>query len=116
MTFVQVIVGRVVAGSGVVFRYENPSNYWSLLASPLGGRWSLVKVVDGDQTVLESYGPAATGRGTTVMLRFDGDRIEVEIDGVALGDMSDPDLQDKNRVGFVVPAGARAAFDQIVGG
>ena len=50
------------------------------------------------------------------MLRFDGDRIEVEIDGVALGDMSDPDLQDKNRVGFVVPAGARAAFDQIVGG
>jgi len=116
LTFVQVIVGRVVAGSGVVFRYEDPSNYWSLLASPLGGEWSLVKVVDGDQTVLGSYGPAPTERGATVMLRFDGDRIEVEVDNVELGGLSDSDLQDKNRVGFVVPAGATATFDQIVGG
>ena len=99
----------------MAFRYEDPSNYWSLLAAPLTGRWTLVKVVAGEQTILESYGPASTSPGTTVMLRFDGDRIEVEVDGVGIGGLSDSDLQDQNRAGFVVPAGTRASFDQIIG-
>ena len=115
LRYVQVTVGRLGPGAGVAFRYEDPSNYWSLLAAPLTGRWTLVKVVAGEQTILESYGPASTSPGTTVMLRFDGDRIEVEVDGVGIGGLSDSDLQDQNRAGFVVPAGTRASFDQIIG-
>ena len=77
---------------------------WPFLST---GRWTLVKVVAGEQTILESYGPASTSPGTTVMLRFDGDRIEVDVDGVGIGGLSDPDLQDRNRAGFSLCRRAR---------
>ena len=35
LRYVQVTVAEWDPGAGVAFRYEDPSNYWSLLAVPL---------------------------------------------------------------------------------
>ena len=113
---IQVVVGDVVAGSGVVFRFGDTENHWALLAAPAVARWNLVKTVNGERTDVESYGPARVDAGTALIIRLDGDQIEIEIDGTVVGDVRDPDLADRNAVGFFIPDGGQASFDQIITG
>jgi len=77
-------------------------------------RWNLVKTVNGERTDVESYGPARVDAGAALIIRLDGDQIEIEIDGTVVGDVRDPDLADRNAVGFFIPDGGQASFDQLV--
>ena len=111
---IQVVVGDLVAGSGVVFRFGDTQNHWALLAAPGVARWNLVKTVNGERIDVESYGPARVDAGTALIIRLAGDQIEIEIDGSVVGDVTDPDLADRNAVGFFIPDGGQATFDQLV--
>ena len=110
---IQVVVGDVVAGSGVVFRFGDAQNHWALLAAPAVAL-ELVKTVNGERTDVESYGPARVDAGTALMIRLAGNQIEIQIDGSVVGDVTDPELADRNAVGFFVPDGGQASFDQLV--
>ena len=75
-----------------------------------------MKTVNGDRTDVESFGPARVDAGTALIIRLAGDQIEIQIDGSVVGDVTDPELADRNAVGFFVPDGGRASFDQIITG
>lgn len=66
---------RVTAtGSGIIFRYLDPLNFWSLVAVPSDATWNLTKVISGKRTGLGSTGLSAVANGTVIAVssRDDG--------------------------------------------
>ena len=56
----------IVNGTAIVFRYENPLNYWEMQAVPSVASWQVWKVVDGAKTYLGDTGLSPTGAGTVI--------------------------------------------------
>ena len=82
---------NAVAGSGIVFRYNNPFNYYALVAQPGGANWKIEQIVGGKSTNLGLVPAPSTGAvSMTVQLRgffFDvyaGDRAVASVKGEAL--------------------------------
>lgn len=67
-------------GAGLVFRYLDADNYWSVTANPGVGTWSVTRVIDGDaQLAGEVAGPTADG--TTVSVTQDGSVVRILLEG-----------------------------------
>ena len=113
---VQARIEHITNGAGVVFRFQDPFNYWAVVAAPSVGTWNLVRVENGESTVLGNTGPSAVADGTTVAARFDGDDIEVMVNGEVRLAAADGFLSDQGRVGLTVRGGdaAEARFDDVV--
>lgn len=111
----QVRVARLTQGSGVVFRYRDPSNYWYVAAVPAYGSWSVVKVLDGQEQTVANTGTSSVKDGTTVGVRFQGQTIDVAIDGVVRASVSDGALSTADGVGMAVwgSDAAKARFDDF---
>jgi hypothetical protein len=98
---VQVNMPKVVAGTGLVFRYGNLLNYWSITASPKVGTWNVQKVVGGTSTNLGGIGLARVGDGTTINVSMHDSVIDVSVNGRLQKSFLDGDLQMETRVGFL---------------
>lgn len=114
--YVAVTMKAAPAGSGIVFRFAGPGNFWSLTAAPAAGTWSLTKVVNGQRSNPTSIGPQPSSPGTEVAVRCDGSRIRIYINGAEAKSLNDPDLRDATRVGLIAApkSAANARFDDIV--
>ena len=113
---VQVRVERVTAGAGIVFRFRGPFNHWAVLAAPNGSTWNLVKVEDAESTIIGNTGATTVADGTTVAARFEGERVEVIINGAVLLTVQDDFLSDQGKVGLTVRGddATEARFDDFV--
>jgi hypothetical protein len=92
---------KVRVGSGVVFRYKGPNNYWSLTAAPGAGTWTLTKVINGEKVNPVLLGTAPVADGTQVMVRAEGNRLFFYFDGTQFNTLNDGDLSDGSRVGLI---------------
>jgi hypothetical protein len=90
----------VRSGSGIVFRYANPFNYWMVRAVRGVASWQLLKVVDGKTAFVGNTGFSPTGDGTVVGVatRADG-AIAISFNGKVQSSFTDHDLADKRGVG-----------------
>jgi hypothetical protein len=104
-------------GAGVVFRYRDANNYWSVQAAPSFATWVVVKVIDGKSKQVSNLGLSATHNGPSVSVQLQGDRIEVFINGVLLKTLRDAALKNATQAGLIAggPSGPSARFSAFVG-
>jgi hypothetical protein len=108
-------------GIGLLFRYEDPSNYYRFLwvgdESSTGPLRRLDRIKDGVQTVLKiDRGEAARydpGRWYNLEASIEGDAIRVYIDGALWGEARDDEIES-GVVGLFSYAQVGVEFDDVV--
>jgi hypothetical protein len=112
---VQVRVAKVTNGSGVVFRYRDPGNFWAVVAAPGYATWAIVKVVAGKDRVVGNTGLSPVADGTAVGVRAQGDTIDVLVDGRVTTTFGDVAFKDATMAGLTVEGleGGKARFDDF---
>lgn len=105
---VQVTFTKIANGAGIVFRYQNPFNYWQITAAPKFATWNIRKVVDGQVLQVGNTGVSSAGDGTTIAARFVGDAITIQVDGKDVFAVNDSSLDGAGFVGMVGTADATA--------
>ena len=78
---VEVTLTTMAEGAGLMVRYEDPQNWWGVVARPSTGRWSVVQTVDGEPVPIAEF-EAPTEDGTTISVTQNGVVLRVLIDGV----------------------------------
>jgi hypothetical protein len=77
----------VEEGAGIVFRYRDEQNFWSITAQPDDGNWVVLQVVDGTPRAQGEFdGP--TEDGTTISVADQGTSIQVFVEGEAQAPIS----------------------------
>ena len=104
----------VEEGAGIVFRYRDEDDYWSMTASPSSGIWTVTKMVDGEATVAAEI-PGATVDGTTITVAQRGPELQVLVDGIEAIRITDTALQDQRRSGLITApeSDGTARFDRF---
>src|SRR3954447_13340001 len=113
---VEVTLSAVGPNAGIVFRFEDVSNYWALTAVPELGTFSLAKVVDGHITLVSDLGLTGTDDGTRIGVSLDGPRVGVLLNGSERVAIDDGSLQDAQTLGLIGTADddLRARFDDFL--
>jgi hypothetical protein len=113
---VQARLQVAASGAGLVFRYQDPFNFWGLEAVQGVASWRLFKVVTGKKETVGDTGlsPTVTGTIVSVTTRSDG-AIEVAFNGRLRKTFSDPALREKRGVGVLAfgPRASRAVFSDF---
>jgi hypothetical protein len=91
----------VRGGSGLVFRYTSPTDYWVAVPAPDYGTWVVQHRRDGETPVSENVGLASTADGAQVRVDLDGDRVTVQAGGSEPLVIQDDGGQDASVVGVV---------------
>lgn len=111
---VQVWASRVSDGAGLLFRYRDPANHWSVVAVPAYATWAVVKTLDGMETVVGNTGFSSLD-GTAVGVRFRGKAIDIILGTEVVKTVIDGTLEDATRVGITArgPGAQSARFDDF---
>ena len=107
------VVGEVPSGSGLLFRFVDLNNHWSLVAAPDFATWNLVVTVDGEITQSLATGLTGTAAGTRLAVLAQGPEIRVFVNGQPVGSVVDPTFQTATAAGFFASSGAVATFDEF---
>jgi hypothetical protein len=111
----EVLMSVVEPGAGLVFRYQDPDNYWSVTANPSIGSWTVTRVIDGEA---EPQGDlvGATADGTTISVTQDGSTLRFLLEGSEQLSLTDGALQDRLQGGLIAPADTdgSARFDRFL--
>lgn len=112
---VQVRMARIVERAALIFRYQDPLNYWYVAAVPAYGSWSIVKVIGGKQHTVANTGLSPVVNGTTVAVSMQGPTIKVALDGVVDQVVSDSALSGATMVGMGVagPGAGQVRFSDF---
>lgn len=87
--------------AGVVFRFQDPQNYWSYTASPSTFS-SVVRLILRGLVAREQVVPGRVPTsGSQIEVRFDGNWIDVRLDGNRVVGLYDPNLSSATSVGLV---------------
>ena len=116
--WIQVSGTTVPDGFALVFRYQDPSNYWRLTAVPGYATWNVFKVVKGSETRVDSIGLANYGNPTTAAVRLKGNAMTFFVDGRETKTFKDPALMKAHRagIGIASPKGVGARFAGFAAG
>ncbi len=98
----------VEPGAGLVFRYRDPQNYWSMTADPEVGSWIVSRVAAGQVSVIAEVA-GATADGTAIGVAQRGPELQVLVDGQERTRITDPTLSGQARSGLISPAGSTGA-------
>ncbi|RKH34128.1 hypothetical protein D7X12_35340 [Corallococcus sicarius] len=111
---VRVLVTLATLGqySGLTFRFVDRSNCWKLATDVSAGRYFLTKFVGGTQTFPLQIAQAPVA-GDVLEVRTSGSRIDVFINGVAKGGVTDTSHQTATRVGLLASQDNLARFDEF---
>jgi hypothetical protein len=101
---VEITVAKLADGVGLIFRYQDPSNYWGVRAVPTYGGWNIFKVVDGRETVVRVLVGQAFD-GTSVGVQQSGTRFRVVLNGLVRSTFDDKALAKAPGVGMMSPGG-----------
>jgi len=113
---VRVTEAVVENGAGIVFRYRDANNYWSVQASPHFATWVLVKVINGKAKQVANSGFSATRNGASVNVQLQGPRIQLFVNGILLKTVEDSALNGATKVGLFAsgPAATSARFTSFL--
>ncbi|RKH65688.1 hypothetical protein [Corallococcus llansteffanensis] len=111
---VRVLVSLATLGqySGLTFRFVDRSNCWKLATDVSAGRYFLTRFVGGTQTFPLQIAQAPVA-GDVLEVRTSGSRIDVFINGVAKGGVTDTSHQTATRVGLLASQDNLARFDEF---
>jgi hypothetical protein len=96
----EVTMTVVEEGAGLVFRYLDPENYWSVTANPSAGSWSATRVLDGEPELVGEF-PCQTSDGTTVSVTQSGAALRFLIEGQECLTLNDGALSDQLQGGLI---------------
>jgi hypothetical protein len=96
----EVTMMKVEEGAGLVFRYLDPENYWSVTANPGVGSWSVTRVIDGDAELVSEV-PGPTDDETTVSVTQDDSVVRVLLEGQEYLSLTDAALGDQLQGGLI---------------
>lgn len=116
---VQVELSRVVHGAGLLFRYQDPQNYWAVVVAPSYATWAVVKVVEGIEETVGNTGLSPIADGTTVGVRMTDSIVDIVLDERVATTIVDDTLRDAGKVGLTAHSmpgidAAAARFDDFV--
>jgi hypothetical protein len=78
----QLRMTSVAPGAGLVFRYQDPQNYWRLVAFPRVLTWQIERVENGRTTFVANTGAfSRVEDGTTIGVRIQGENLDFLVDG-----------------------------------
>ena len=121
---IKAISGTVDQAAGIVWRYQNPDNYYVVRANALENNVVLYKMESGKRTDLKpvdagwfAYGkdvsiPAGTWNELRVVVR--GKRFSAFLNGAHLFDVKDETFSKPGKVGLWTKADSVTAFDDLV--
>lgn len=102
-------------GSGLVFRYRDPGDYW--LITPASDKvWELIRVKSGTQEVVRKLTRLIGTDDTNLSVEFDGSGFVVRSAGIFVVAVSDDYLATAAGAGFTArgAAGSSVSFDDVV--
>jgi hypothetical protein len=101
----EVTLSVVEAGTGLVFRYQDPQNYWAVTADGGGASWSVVQVTEGQLAVVATIDEPARD-GTTVSVSQRPNRLRFHFEGVFTTQIDEPALPDERQSGLILIPGS----------
>ena len=100
---VEVTMATPEQGAGLVFRYQDPSNYWAVTTSTSLGTWAVTRTVDGEaEAVAELNAPVTAGTTITVILT--GTQVRFLVDSVDTLSLDDSTFAGVRQAGLIAPA------------
>lgn len=115
--------GQIDQAAGLVWRYQDPNNYYVVRANALENNVVLYKMEDGNRNDLKpegawffSYGAKASVPGnqwSTLRVIVTGDRFAVWLNDEHLFDVEDDTFQAAGKVGLWTKADSVTAFDDL---
>ena len=110
----KIVGGTVEQMAGVVFRYQNPSNFYVVRASALGHNLRFYKVVNGARgNILGPDVDLATNTWHTLVVQCEGDEINFGVDGkAAMAPLHDLSFSS-GQVGFWTKSDAVSYFGDL---
>ena len=96
--------------SGIVFRFKDDKNYWTLEAVPGLATWNIRRTVDGAAQGVGNVGVSPTGAGTTVEVFLRGDTMDFYVNDVYRTTVVDGSLADGTKAGLAGDANATARW------
>ena len=108
------ISGKKDQAGGVVWRFKSPTNYYVARANALENNVSLYYVSQGTRHTIK-YQPAPVARDVwhRLEVRFQGQRIQVLLDGKSYIDLFDRNISGPGRVGVWTKADSITSFDDF---
>jgi Domain of Unknown Function (DUF1080). len=106
--------GALEQSAGMVFRFQNESNYYVIRADALGNSFRCYKVENGDPR--QPYGPAmkiSANEWHTLVIQCEGTRILCAIDGQDAVKLIDNSARRTGRVGFWTKSDTAAQFSDV---
>jgi 3-keto-disaccharide hydrolase len=104
--------GAIGQMAGLVFRYQNETNYYVLFVSSLDNRFRFYKVVNGVfGPLIGPSVPIAKGEWREVSVKCAGNRIECRLDGQELIPAMTDSTFSKGKVGFWTKSDTVAYFE-----
>ncbi len=110
---VGLVVGNVTPGSGLLFRFVDFNNHWSVVAAPEFATWNLVLTVNGEAVQSWPTGLTGTDSGTRLAVQAQGPEIQVFVNGLPVVRTVDPTFQPATVAGVLATPGAVASFDEF---
>lgn len=116
------VSGREDQAAGIVWRYQDPDNYYIVRANAVENNIVLYKVEKGRRTDLplvgkgRTYGakaPVASGKWGTLRVVVMGNRFEVYSNGVKLFEVQDTTFPMAGKVGLWTKADSVTLFDDL---
>lgn len=107
------VIPEPTVGSGLIFRYVDLHNHWSLIAVPEFATWNLVLTVDGEIAQSHATGLSGTEPGARLAVLAQGPEIQVFVNGLPAVRTVDPTFQTATVAGFIASPGAVATFDDF---
>ena len=116
------ISGKKDQGAGIVWRYQDPKNYYVVRANALENNVVLYKVENGTRSDLplvsegRTYGKKETvpsGQWSTLRVVANGDLFEVYHDGKKLFEVRDGTFKQAGKVGLWTKADSVIYFDDL---
>ena len=102
--------GTVVTGSGIVFRFRDLQNFWSLVAVPDFATWNMQLHLDGEIVGVWQSGLSSVEPGTELSVVTIGEEIHVYIDGEQRIIIVDPTFRTATAAGLISTSGSGASF------
>lgn len=109
------VAGEIDQGGGIVWRLQDPKNYYIARLNPLEGNFRLYKVADGKRIQLATAEDVKAGAGTWHLLKVRqvGPRTECYLDGKKLLEATDSTFPQAGKVGLWTKADAQTYFSDF---
>lgn len=112
---IKAVAGKIDQGGGVLWRYQDPNNYYVCRYNPLEDNLRVYKVIKGKRIQLgtKEMLTLPAGKWFTLSIRHQGERITCALEGKTHLEVKDTDLGEAGPVGLWTKADAQTHFDEL---